>query len=87
MICCKFAAIPHVGMICPPGPPCGPISSNEKVEGLLQVVKPQIQTLKEKLNMVSHTWKFHNKVPNLHGAGLFDGRFPTGVHVGATPDP
>ncbi|TWW71321.1 proteasome activator complex subunit 1 [Takifugu rubripes] len=35
------------------GPPCGPIPSNEKVEGLLQVVKPQIQTLKETLNTVS----------------------------------
>lgn len=44
-------------MICPPGPPCGPIFSNEKVEGLLQVVKPEIQTLKEKLNMVSR-WRW-----------------------------
>lgn len=35
------------------GPPCGPISSNEHVESLLQVVKPEIQTLKEKLNTVS----------------------------------
>lgn len=35
------------------GPPCGPICSNEKVESLLQEVKPQIQTLKEKLNTVS----------------------------------
>lgn len=35
------------------GPPCGPISSNEKVESLLQKVKPEIQTLKEKLNTVS----------------------------------
>lgn len=40
-------------MFCPPGPPCGPICSNEKVESLLQEVKPQIQTLKEKLNTVS----------------------------------
>lgn len=43
-------------MIWPPGPPCGPIPSNEKVEGLLRVVKPQIQTLKETLNTVSHSW-------------------------------
>ncbi|XP_054478604.1 proteasome activator complex subunit 1 [Anoplopoma fimbria] len=35
------------------GPPCGPICTNERVESLLQKVKPQIQTLKEKLNMVS----------------------------------
>ncbi|XP_068438219.1 proteasome activator complex subunit 1 [Clinocottus analis] len=35
------------------GPPCGPICTNERVESLLQEVKPQIQTLKEKLNMVS----------------------------------
>ncbi|KAL3040907.1 proteasome activator complex subunit 1 [Trematomus bernacchii] len=35
------------------GPPCGPICSNEKVESFLQEVKPQIQTLKEKLNTVS----------------------------------
>ncbi|CAN9506050.1 unnamed protein product [Ophioblennius macclurei] len=35
------------------GPPCGPIGSNERVESLLQEVKPQIQTLKEKLNTVS----------------------------------
>ncbi|XP_076577699.1 proteasome activator complex subunit 1 [Chaetodon auriga] len=35
------------------GPPCGPIFSNERVESLLQEVKPQIQTLKEKLNTVS----------------------------------
>ncbi|XP_026220092.1 proteasome activator complex subunit 1 [Anabas testudineus] len=35
------------------GPPCGPICSNERVESLLQQVKPQIQTLKEKLNTVS----------------------------------
>ncbi|XP_033964826.1 proteasome activator complex subunit 1 [Pseudochaenichthys georgianus] len=35
------------------GPPCGPICCNEKVESLLQEVKPQIQTLKEKLNTVS----------------------------------
>ncbi|XP_034557441.1 proteasome activator complex subunit 1-like [Notolabrus celidotus] len=35
------------------GPPCGPICSNERVESLLHEVKPQIQTLKEKLNTVS----------------------------------
>lgn len=35
------------------GPPCGPICSNERVESLLQEVRPQIQTLKEKLNTVS----------------------------------
>ncbi|KAM8823604.1 proteasome activator complex subunit 1 [Spinachia spinachia] len=35
------------------GPPCGPICTNERVESLLQLVKPQIQTLKEKLNVVS----------------------------------
>ncbi|CAK6951917.1 proteasome activator complex subunit 1 [Scomber scombrus] len=35
------------------GPPCGPICCNERVESLLQQVKPQIQTLKEKLNTVS----------------------------------
>nr|XP_057915546.1 proteasome activator complex subunit 1 [Doryrhamphus excisus] len=35
------------------GPPCGPICCNERVEKLLQEVKPQIQTLKEKLNTVS----------------------------------
>ncbi|PWA25046.1 hypothetical protein CCH79_00015993 [Gambusia affinis] len=32
------------------GPPCGPICSNERVESLLNEVKPEIQTLKEKLN-------------------------------------
>ncbi|XP_008436637.1 proteasome activator complex subunit 1 [Poecilia reticulata] len=35
------------------GPPCGPICSNERVESLLNEVKPEIQTLKEKLNTVS----------------------------------
>ncbi|KAM4606640.1 proteasome activator complex subunit 1 isoform 1-T3 [Polymixia lowei] len=35
------------------GPPCGPICCNERVESLLKEVKPQIQTLKEKLNVVS----------------------------------
>ncbi|XP_068199929.1 proteasome activator complex subunit 1 [Antennarius striatus] len=35
------------------GPPCGPICINERVECLLQCVKPEIQTLKEKLNMVT----------------------------------
>ncbi|XP_056290383.1 proteasome activator complex subunit 1 [Pseudoliparis swirei] len=35
------------------GPPCGPICTNERVESRLREVKPQIQTLKEKLNMVS----------------------------------
>lgn len=34
-------------------PPCGPICINGRVQTLLQEVKPQIQTLKEKLNMVS----------------------------------
>uniref|UniRef100_A0A3B5L8B0 Proteasome activator complex subunit 1 n=1 Tax=Xiphophorus couchianus TaxID=32473 RepID=A0A3B5L8B0_9TELE len=34
-------------------PPCGPICSNERVESLLNEVKPEIQTLKEKLNTVS----------------------------------
>lgn len=37
----------------PPGPPCGPIYSNERVERLLREVQPEIQTLKEKLNTVS----------------------------------
>lgn len=36
----------------PPGPPCGPICSNEQVEKLMGAVKPEIQTLKEKLNTV-----------------------------------
>ncbi|XP_076017238.1 proteasome activator complex subunit 1 [Genypterus blacodes] len=35
------------------GPPCGPIACNVHIEDLLDVVKPQIQTLKEKLNTVS----------------------------------
>ncbi|MBN3304457.1 PSME1 protein, partial [Amia calva] len=35
------------------GPPCGPVSCNAKVESLLKRVKPEIQTLKEKLNTVS----------------------------------
>ncbi|XP_008305726.1 proteasome activator complex subunit 1 isoform X1 [Cynoglossus semilaevis] len=35
------------------GPPCGPICTNERVESLLKEVKPQIHTLKEKLNTVS----------------------------------
>ncbi|TKS87969.1 Proteasome activator complex subunit 1 11S regulator complex subunit alpha [Collichthys lucidus] len=35
------------------GPPCGPICSNERVKSLLQQVRPEIQTLKEKLNTVS----------------------------------
>lgn len=40
---------------CLSGPPCGPICSNERVESVLQEVKPQIQTLKEKLNTVSQS--------------------------------
>ncbi|XP_062335949.1 proteasome activator complex subunit 1 [Osmerus eperlanus] len=35
------------------GPPCGPIACNERVERLLKEIRPQIQTLKEKLNTVS----------------------------------
>uniref|UniRef100_A0A8C5N6S7 Proteasome activator PA28 C-terminal domain-containing protein n=1 Tax=Gouania willdenowi TaxID=441366 RepID=A0A8C5N6S7_GOUWI len=35
------------------GPPCGPICCNERVESLLQAVKTEVQTLKEKLNTVS----------------------------------
>ncbi|KAJ3611887.1 hypothetical protein NHX12_021900 [Muraenolepis orangiensis] len=35
------------------GPPCGPICCNEHVEQALKEVKPQINALKEKLNMVS----------------------------------
>uniref|UniRef100_A0A1A8D7W1 Proteasome activator complex subunit 1 n=1 Tax=Nothobranchius kadleci TaxID=1051664 RepID=A0A1A8D7W1_NOTKA len=35
------------------GPPCGPIYSNKRVESLLKEVKPEIQTLREKLNTVS----------------------------------
>ncbi|XP_023661613.1 proteasome activator complex subunit 1 [Paramormyrops kingsleyae] len=35
------------------GPSCGPIATNERVEHLLKEVKPHIQTLKEKLNIVS----------------------------------
>ncbi|XP_057681038.1 proteasome activator complex subunit 1 [Corythoichthys intestinalis] len=35
------------------GPPCGPICCNERVETLLKEVKPQIQTLKEKINMLT----------------------------------
>lgn len=42
-------------MFYPPGPPCGPICCNERVESLLQEVKPEIQTLKEKLNTVSQS--------------------------------
>lgn len=45
-------------MFCTPGPPCGPICTNERVESLLQQVKPQIQTLKEKLNTVSQSLSF-----------------------------
>ncbi|XP_068603861.1 proteasome activator complex subunit 1 isoform X2 [Brachionichthys hirsutus] len=35
------------------GPPCGPVCINPRVETLLQRVKPEIQTLKEKLNTVT----------------------------------
>ncbi|KAM9774949.1 proteasome activator complex subunit 1 isoform 1-T1 [Syngnathus typhle] len=35
------------------GPNCGPICCNERVETLLKEVKPQIQTLKEKINTVT----------------------------------
>ncbi|KAG7253266.1 hypothetical protein CRUP_029945, partial [Coryphaenoides rupestris] len=35
------------------GPPCGPICCNKHVEQSLKEVKPQINTLKEKLNTVS----------------------------------
>ncbi|CAL8397663.1 unnamed protein product [Arctogadus glacialis] len=35
------------------GPPCGPICCNEHVERALREVKPQIHSLKEKLNTVS----------------------------------
>ncbi|KAM9333480.1 proteasome activator complex subunit 1 [Pholidichthys leucotaenia] len=35
------------------GPPCGPVPTNEHVESLLRKVKPEIQTLKEKLSVVS----------------------------------
>lgn len=34
------------------GPPCGPISSNEKILTLLSRVKPEIRQVKEKLNLV-----------------------------------
>ncbi|KAL4657120.1 Proteasome activator complex subunit 1-like [Arapaima gigas] len=35
------------------GPPCGPIACNDKVEHLIKLIKPDLQTLKEKLNLVS----------------------------------
>lgn len=35
------------------GPPCGPICTNETVEGLLKNTKAEISTLKEKLNTLS----------------------------------
>ncbi|XP_051909998.1 proteasome activator complex subunit 1 [Hippocampus zosterae] len=37
------------------GPPCGPVGCNERVGVLLKEVKPQLQTLKEKINTVT-TW-------------------------------
>ncbi|XP_061521883.1 proteasome activator complex subunit 1 isoform X2 [Phycodurus eques] len=35
------------------GPPCGPVCCNARVETLLKEVRPQIQTLKEKINTVT----------------------------------
>uniref|UniRef100_A0A8C9RS61 Proteasome activator complex subunit 1 n=1 Tax=Scleropages formosus TaxID=113540 RepID=A0A8C9RS61_SCLFO len=48
----KLCLLSH-HICCPPGPPCGPIAINERVERLLKDIKPHIQTLKEKLNTVS----------------------------------
>lgn len=54
------AAHPTLCSVPIPGPPCGPICSNEQVEKLLGAVKPEIQTLKEKLNTVGRD---HNSTP------------------------
>ncbi|XP_078393588.1 proteasome activator complex subunit 1-like, partial [Cetorhinus maximus] len=35
------------------GPPCGPVPSNDKILALLKEVKPEINLLKEKSNVVS----------------------------------
>ncbi|XP_028649531.1 proteasome activator complex subunit 1 [Erpetoichthys calabaricus] len=35
------------------GPPCGPVPCNKHIEALLKRLKPEIQTAKEKLNVVS----------------------------------
>lgn len=51
------------------GPPCGPICTNERVDSLLQQVKPEIQTLKEKLNTVS-MW-VQLKVPKIEDGNNF----------------
>ncbi|XP_008290998.1 proteasome activator complex subunit 1 isoform X2 [Stegastes partitus] len=51
------------------GPPCGPICTNERVERLLQQVKPEIQTLKEKLNTVS-MW-VQLKIPKIEDGNNF----------------
>ncbi|XP_013880716.1 proteasome activator complex subunit 1 [Austrofundulus limnaeus] len=51
------------------GPPCGPIYSNERVESLLREVKPEIQTLKEKLNTVSMWVQLH--IPRIEDGNNF----------------
>lgn len=75
----------HGTSVCPLGPPCGPICTNERVESRLREVKPQIQTLKEKLNMVSPSV---GVMPLGHTAVLLsDGPLITGITLNTTaPD-
>jgi len=51
------------------GPPCGPVCCNERVESLLKEVKPQIHTLKEKLNTVSMWMQLH--IPKIEDGDNF----------------
>lgn len=53
----------------PAGPPCGPVSSNAVVLGLVQRVTPRLQRAKEELGLVSDTAVMQTPAPhncNLH---------------------
>lgn len=51
------------------GPPCGPIGSNQALEVLLNQVDPEIQILKEMLNLVSSWLQLH--IPQIQDGNNF----------------